>query len=315
MNTHKLKRASGRAIKLSSIAIAVSFAFIYLSFCLFLYARQRQLIFRPSEKINTLPSAPEFKLLYEDVWISLAPKQRLHGWWISAPSPQEKFAPIPNEPTKILKSSKVILYFAGAGGNISYYNYIAKIQGLRQLGYSVLMVDYRGFGLSRGYYPSEAQLYADSQAIWRYLTKTRKVVPEQIIIYGESLGGAIAIDLALKQPRASGLIVQGSFTSMAATVKQMDWLWLFPIDWLLTQDFNSLSKVKSLQVPVLFIHGTNDTVIPAYMSQQLYKAAPQPKQLLLVPKVGHYRIYQPGKFSYLQKIAAWQLEIDSESMK
>jgi uncharacterized protein len=306
----KLKLSIWRSTKLSSLAIAASFTFIYLSFCLFLYVRQCQLIFRPSEKINTLPSDPEFKLPYEDVWISLSSQQRLHGWWIPAPSSHEKFVPIPNEPSQILKSSKVILYFAGAGGNISYYNYIARIQGLRQLGYSVLMVDYRGFGLSRGYHPSEAQLYADSQAIWNYLTKTRNVAPEQIIIYGESLGGAIAIDLALKQPHASGLIVQSSFTSMAATVKQMDWLWLFPIDWLLTQDFNSLSKIKSLQVPVLFIHGTGDTVVPAYMSQQLYKAAPQPKQILLVPKAGHYRIYQPGKSSYLQKIAAWQLAID-----
>lgn len=310
--THKLKLSNWRSLKIRSIAIAASFTFIYLCFCLFLYVRQCQLIFRPSEKISTLPSDPEFKLPYEDVWISLSPKQRLHGWWIPAPSPQEKFAPIPSEPSKILKSSKVILYFAGAGGNISYYNYIAKIEGLRQLGFSVLMVDYRGFGLSRGYYPSEAQLYIDSRAIWRYLTQTRKVPPEQIIIYGESLGGAIAIDLALKQPQASGLIVQSSFTSMAATVKQMDWLWLFPIDWLLTQDFNSLSKVKSLQVPVLFIHGTGDTVVPAYMSQQLYKAAPQPKQILLVPKAGHYKIYQAGKSSYLKKIAAWQDEISKD---
>jgi uncharacterized protein len=293
-------------------AIATSIAIAYSFSCLFLFVRQRQLIFRPSEKISVLPSDPDFKLPYEDVWISLSGKQRLHGWWIPAPSSGEKFAPIPNEPAKIIKTPKTILYLGGAGGNISYYNYIARIEALRQLGFSILIVDYRGFGLSRGTYPSESQLYDDSEAVWKYLTQERQISPDRIVIYGESLGGAIAIDLALKHPEASGSIVQSSFTSMAATVKKMNWMWMFPIDWMLTQRFDSLSKVKSLQMPVLFVHGTADPVVPAYMSQQLYNAAPQSKQLLLVPDAGHYGIYQPGKNSYLHAIAQFIKTVDSQ---
>ncbi|MCC5635890.1 alpha/beta hydrolase [Nostoc sp. CHAB 5844] len=168
------------------------------------------------------------------------------------------------------------------------------------LGFSVLVIDYRGFGKSQGKFPSESQLYQDSQIAWNYLVKTRRISPEQIVIYGESLGGAIAIDLAIKHPQANALIVQSSFTSMAEVIEHRDFLWLFPINLLLTQKFDSLSKVRSLQIPVLFIHGTADSVVPSYMSQQLYNAAPEPKQILLVPNAEHFRIYQPGNNSYLQ---------------
>ncbi len=276
----------------------------YSSFSLYLYLQQRYLIFRPKLELQMLPTAPDFNLPYEEVRISItnSKNEYLNGWWFDAPT-EENINLIPNEPVKILSSPKTILYFCGAGGNKSYYNYLARIKAMRQLGFSVLVVDYRGFGESKGkQHPNESRLYQDSQTAWNYLVKKRRIRAKDIIVYGESLGGAVAIDLAVKHPQAGGLIVQSSFTSMAETVKQQDWLKIFLIDLLLTQRFNSIEKVKKLQVPVLFIHGTADNIVPSYMSHRLYDSAPQPKQLFTVPQAGHFRIYKPGNNSYLRAI-------------
>lgn len=277
----------------------------YSSFSIFLYLQQRYLIFRPQLELQLLPTSPDFNLPYKNVNIPIANSQNeyLSGWWFDSPKPGEKRELIANEPANILSSPKTILYFCGAGGNKSYYNYLARIQAMRQLGFSVLVVDYRGFGESKGkQHPNESQIYQDSQTAWNYLIHKRRIPAKDIIIYGESLGGAVAINLAVKHPQAGGLIVQSSFTSMAETVKQQNWLGLFPIDLLLTQRFNSIAKVKKLQVPVLFIHGTADNIVPSYMSHRLYDSAPKPKQLFTVPQAGHFRIYKPGQNSYLRAI-------------
>jgi uncharacterized protein len=290
-------------------------AIAYISLCLYLFWQQRHFVFEPSDRIDLLPSAPDFQLPYQNIQIPVGNHgDRLHAWWIPAPTPHEKFSTLPNEPVRILKSPKTILYLCGRAGNKTYYNYITRIKALRQLGFDVLVIDYRGYGLSGGMLPSEAQIYEDSQAAWTYLTQIRGIVPDQIVVYGESLGGAVALDLVAKHPEVGGAIIQSSFTKMAEVIKLKELLWLLPIDLILTERFDSLSKVRSLntsnnaakakspQIPILFIHGTADDVVPVNMSQQLYDAAPEPKQLLLIPDAGHYRIYQPGANSYLRAI-------------
>jgi dipeptidyl aminopeptidase/acylaminoacyl peptidase len=277
----------------------------YFSTCVFLYFKQREIIFRPKTEFLILPNSPDFQLPYTEEKISIPNSNNdyIHAWWIPAPSPQEKITKIiPNEPIKILKSPKVILFFCGAASNKGYYGYISRLQAFRQLGFSTLVIDYRGFGGSKGNFPSEKQLYADSEIAWNYLTKNRRVPPNQIVIYGDSLGGAIALDLAIKHPEAKAVIMRSTFTSMAETIKQQDFYWLFPIDLLLTEKFDSLSKIRNLKIPILLIHGTGDTVVPSYMSQKLYDTAPEPKQLLLVPSKDHNSIYQPGDNSYLKAI-------------
>lgn len=275
----------------------------YLSVCLFLFFRQRELIYRPNSKLALLPNASAFNLPYQDVWIPIAHSQsRLHAWWIPAPSRQEKFALLPNEPLNILTAPKTMLYLCGVGRNMGDYNYLARVSAFRQLGFSVLVFDYRGYGLSQGSFPNELQVYEDSQAAWNYLRDIRRIPAQQIVIYGESLGGAIALDLAIKHPDAGGLIMQSSFTSMAEVIQHRKVLQIFPIDLLLTEKFNSFSKVRSLRIPVLFLHGQADSVVPFEMSQQLYNAASEPKQLSLIPDADHVRIYQPGNHSYLKAI-------------
>lgn len=273
---------------------------IYTLTCLFLFVRQRQLIYRPQAEVSLLPSAPDFNLAYEDVWIPVS-GEKIHGWWISADT-DKHLSVLPDEPAQILSSPKTMLYFCGVGNNMSDYNYLARVSAFRQLGFSVLVFDYRGYGLSEGDFPYELQLYEDAQAVWDYLRNVRGIPAEQIVIYGESMGGAIALDLALKHPDANGLIMQSSFTSMSEAVKSRRAMTLFPVNSILQERFDSRRKVRSLQLPVLFIHGTADPVVPYEMSQQLYQAAPLPKQLFLVPDAEHVSIYKPDQHSYLSAI-------------
>lgn len=129
----------------------------YASTCLFLLVRQRHLIYRPVAALSMQPNAPDFKLPYETVWIPIANSQsKLHAWWIPASKQTQNNIPLPNEPIDILKSPKVMLYLCGAGRNKRDYNYLARVSAFRQLGFSVLLFDYRGYGLSPGEFPHES---------------------------------------------------------------------------------------------------------------------------------------------------------------
>ncbi|MGG6241748.1 alpha/beta hydrolase [Nodosilinea sp. AN01ver1] len=298
----KLNKDSRKRNRLLTV-VTVVFALVYLSTCLFLLVRQRHLIYRPALELSLHPDASDFNLPYEDAWIPISDSQaRLHAWWIPAPTKQENFVPLKDEPTNILTSPKVMLYLCGVGRNMGDYNYLARVSAFRQLGFSVLVFNYRGYGLSKGDFPSELQVYQDSRAAWNYLQDVRQIPPEQIIIYGESLGGAIALDLAIRYPEAGGLIMQSSFTSMAEAVRHKAFLQIFPINFLLSERFDSLSKIQSLKIPVLFLHGKSDSVVPFEMSQRLYNAASEPKQLFIISGADHVRIYQPGEQSYLKAI-------------
>lgn len=252
----------------------------YLLACLGFYLAQERLIYKPDPRIATTPAARD--LDYQDVWIPVAKtgktNDKLFGWWL--PATIESRLPQ-------AKSKGTILYLHGYNQNIG--KNIDPARTLNKLGYDVLLVDYRGYGKSSGKFPSERQLYADAEIAWNYLVKTRITPPDRIVIYGYSLGGAIAIELATRHPEAASLIVQGSFTSMSAMVATSPWSKLFPMQLLLTQKFDSIAKVKSLKVPVLYIHGTADRHIPFTMSRSLYTATTNPnKQLLMVADAGHW---------------------------
>lgn len=181
------------------------------------------------------------------------------------------------------------------------------------MGCSILLFDYRGFGRSEGSFPTELQVYEDAQAVWKYLIQERKIPANQIFIYGHSVGGAIAIDLAVKHPEAAGLIVQSSFTSLRDMTKRFGLFWLFPVDLLLNQRFESLKKISSLKLPVLFIQGTEDLQIPVQMAKDLFTAAPEPKQLILIPKAGHDNNMEPQYYEavkgFMQKVLSEQKEL------
>jgi uncharacterized protein len=298
----------------SLIAVGAVLAIVYSAACWFLLANQGKFIFFPTRVIETTPDALQLK--YQDVWLPVPTQtgvpEYVHGWWIPASdAPRFRDTHGGNNPTKEDVSevpslskgglSGVVLYLHGNGLNIGAN--VEHAYRFHSLGLSVLLVDYRGYGQSKGNFPSESQVYEDVKIAWDYLVKERGINPQEIYIYGHSLGGSIAIDLAVKHPEAAALIVEGSFTSVRQMVDfQKGLFWMFPIDLLLKQRFDSIAKVDRLQMPVLFIHGTADTVVPVAMSRKLFDAAPEPKQLYIVPGAGHNNLAQFAGTEYLQKV-------------
>jgi uncharacterized protein len=280
----------GKLLQISCRTLLGLGVLAYSSTCLFLFIRQQQIIINPSAEIRQLPSDEPYRLPYEVVRLPVPTSAtQLHSWWIPA-------KPVQGQQTH----PKTLIYFYGRGSNKSYN--LSRMEGLWNLGFSILMIDYRGVGASQGEHPSEAGMYADAEAAWNYVTRTRNIPADQVILYGESLGGAVALELAIKHPNAGGVILQSTFTSIADMTQQLPWLRWFPVSLMLHQRFESLGKVSALQMPVLFLHGEADAVVPVWMSQRLYDAAPNPKQLLLIPGKGHNSIYQPGPQSYLTAI-------------
>lgn len=307
-----MKRWVSKQSKLTKVLAGtlLTGAIVYSSICVYLASKQRDFIFNPSRTILTLPDQAPIHLSYTSVQIPIsASSTAIRGWWIPRPDLLPLRSQNGQQQTGL---QRVILYLGGRGGNRSYH--LERIKGFHQLGFHVLMVDYRGYGDSDDYRPSEASVYQDSQAAWQYLIQTRNIPPAQILIYGESLGGAIALDLAVRQPEAGGLILQSTFTSMRAMAARIPWSRFLPVETLLTEHFNSLAKIRSLQVPLLILHGTADNVVPYQMGQALYQAAPAPKQLFLVPNGTHFRLYRPGPHSYLLAMTHFVTQIESSSL-
>ena len=277
----------------SLVAIGTFLAIAYSAACIFLFTAQSKFIFFPTRAIETTPE--DLQLRYQDVALPISSKkgavQSVHGWWI----------PGSKRPVNQGESGKVVLYLHGNGLNV--WANVEHANRFHRLGLSVFLIDYRGYGQSQGDFPTESQVYQDAQLAWDYLVKKRGINPNQIYIYGHSLGGAIAIDLAVRHPEAAGLIVEGSFTSTRAMVDFQKGLYrMFPIDLLLTQRFDSIAKVDRLQIPVLFIHGTADYIVPVEMGRKLFDAAPEPKQLYIVPDAGHNNLAQFAGAEYLQRV-------------
>ena len=268
-------------------ALAVLLLVVYASARVYnIWDTQRESIFEPAAALQTSPArlgAP-----FEELRISSgsgAERGDLHAWWIPA---EQTGAP-------------TVLYLHGNSRNISYN--LENALRYRALGSNLLLVDYRGYGKSTGGKPSEAKVYEDAEAAWQYLVKQRGVKPQQLFIYGHSLGGAVAIDLALRHPEAAGLITESTFTSMQAMGElKYDFL---PAGLLLNQRFESLQKITQLKVPLLLIHGTWDQKVPVGMAQQLFEAAPQPKTLVMIEGGEHSNNAAVGWVEYRDAVSAF----------
>jgi uncharacterized protein len=275
-----------KLLKILSVFVVILVS-LYLSICIFLYVRQGHFIFFPDQQIRNTPVL--YHVPYQDIYIPIrkttGATEKIHGWWI--PSEQ--------------KGAKTLLYLHGNSVNIGKEAERASLFR-QQLGLSLLLIDYRGFGKSGGDFPSEAQVYEDTEAAWQYLVQKKKIRPEEIFVYGHSLGGAVAIDLALHHPETPGLIIESAFTRAIDLAAKNWWTHYIPLDLLFNQRFDSMSKITSLKMPILFIHGTADVVIPYPMSQQLFATATSPKKLLLIPQGDHDHNFKMGGSRYLETV-------------
>ncbi|MDH3769827.1 MAG: alpha/beta hydrolase [Nitrospirota bacterium] len=215
----------------------------------------------------------------EEVWLSVDDAVTVFGWFIDA------------GPT-----TPAILWCHGNAGNVSHR--LENIQRLYQRGISVFIFDYRGYGRSSGM-PSETGLYQDALASYDYLIQERQISPERLIIFGRSLGSGVAGEVAVRRPSA-GLIVESSFPSIQAMSDQ-HYLGL-PARWFMDVDFNLTQKVRSLQVPLLVIHGDQDSIVPMALGRQVFEAAHEPKRWYVVSGAGHNDVPYVGGEPYFREM-------------
>lgn len=242
-------------------------AAVYFSATAALWASQSRFIFEP---VRTLVvRSGELSFPVADVAIPVSGEQTLHAWWMPAGR----------------SDAKLVLYFHGNEGNVS--TSIGETALLRSLGYSVLVVDYRGYGQSDGARPSEASVYEDAEAALEALVHDWRFPPESVYVYGHSLGAAVAIDLAARHPELGGLIVESAFTSIYDMARLDSKYGIFPVGLLLNQRFESIRKVAHLDLPVLYIHGTADRVVPYSMGRALYEHSGGRKRFVAVAGGGH----------------------------
>lgn len=236
----------------------------YGALLLFLYFYQSRLLYLPNLPSRDIAATPDMVgLSYERVHILTEDGVSLDGWFIP-----------------VRQARGVLLFFHGNAGNISHRLDSLKI--FNHLGLATLIFDYRGYGRSTGT-PSEQGTYRDATAAWRYLTEERGVAPERIVLFGRSLGAAIAVHLATEQtPKA--LIIESGFTSvpdLAAEVYP-----IFPARKLARFRYSTETFLTSVSCPTLIIHSRDDEIVPFAHGRRLYAVASEPKQFLEI-RGGH----------------------------
>lgn len=218
----------------------------------------------------------------EDVWFNAKDGTRLHGWYFPGPEP----------------TAATIVYFHGNGGNISNVGWLG--QALARRGFGVLLFDYRGYGLSAGTAENETDLYLDGEAAVAFLINEKRVTPEKVILYGQSLGTAIATETATRTSTGA-LILESGFSSASSVAgTALPWLPRF-LHVLGKNRFESARKLGSLKIPVLVSHGDPDPIIPTEEGRALFAAANEPKRLLIVPGAGH-NVFGSAGTAYLDQL-------------
>lgn len=235
----------------------------------YLYFNQHRMIFFPSGDIAVTPA--DVNLSYEDIFLNVTDSDTVHAWFLPA--------------RKEASSSRIILFCHGNAGNISHRLETAEL--IIKLGYGIVMFDYRGYGRSSGK-PTEENLHADAQAVYDWLLESKKVSAEDIIIFGRSLGGTVAVDLASRN-KCGGLIVESTFTSIEDMGRRM--FPFMPVRLLVRFNFNALEKISKVDCPILVTHSPTDEIISYEMGERLFEKAPQPKQFVKLSGGHNERLY------------------------
>jgi uncharacterized protein len=229
-----------------------------------MWSQQRRLIYFPTP--GPVPSAGQLLPGGRDVVLDSDDGIRLGAWYLTLSGSQR---------------GPAVLVCNGNAGDRSMRAQLAA--GLSRMGLSVLLFDYRGYGGNPGS-PSEDGLAADTRAAQAWLAAQPEVDPDRIVYFGESLGAAVAIGLAVERSPAA-LVLRSPFTSLA-DVGRVHYPWL-PVGRLLIDRYPSIDRIGSITTPLLVIAGDRDDIVPESLSKRLYEAAPDPKGYLLVPGAGH----------------------------
>lgn len=225
-------------------------------FGLGVFAMQGSLVFKPSRVLMRDPA--DLQLPFEDVFLPISNGSRVHGWWV----PRDG-------------SRKLFLCFPGSIGNISHE--VATIAFFHNLGAHVLVVDYPGHGKSSGR-PTERGCYLTAEAAWEFATKKKGIAPEDIILFGRSLGSTVAARLAARHPDAGRLALHSGLTSVPDVAARR--YPFFPVRYFCYVRFNTLAQIRACRCPVLIMHPGADSVIPIRHSERIFAEAHEPKQFL-----------------------------------
>jgi fermentation-respiration switch protein FrsA (DUF1100 family) len=252
---------------------------------------ERSMIFFPSRfpegdwNVDLRPAGGDAPVPWiEDCSFTASDGVRLHGWFAR-----------PHLAVKPVEAPHVLLWFHGNAGNITHrYDHLC---ALVRLPIQVFIVDYRGYGKSRGN-PSEKGLYLDADAAWDFLLNEKEFKADRVVIFGESLGGAVAVDLAARV-RPAGLVLQSTFTSVRDMAARH---YPFIPRFLVRTRMDSLSKISRVACPKLFIHGTDDEIVPFAFGRRLYESAPAPKDYFEVPGAMHNDVYLVGGEACLERL-------------
>ncbi|MDP2883592.1 MAG: alpha/beta hydrolase [Ignavibacteria bacterium] len=259
------------------IGIAAVAALIFWTIALMLF--EDKFIYFPAKYPNGAYDQASSMPNLRDCWVTAEDGVKLHGW----------FAPAESAKTTLVISH-------GNAGNISH-RYLLMRSLLRHK-FNVLMYDYRGYGRSEGT-PGEVGIYKDGRAFFDYASNLPEVNPQRIILWGTSLGGAVAIDVAT-QRAAAGLILESTFTS-GKDVARILYPFL-PVHFFLRSKFNSIEKIRTLNIPTLIMHGEHDSIIPLGLGRKLFNAANEPKQFYEIPGADHNDTFFVGGDEYFNRI-------------
>lgn len=226
---------------------------VYLGLCAYYYVFQEQLIYLPEKVLSASPK--DLGLAYKDLTLTTSDGVAINAWYVPSP-----------------RARATVLFSHGNAGNIG--NRLETIRMMHSLGLNVLVYDYRGFGRSEGS-PGEDGTYRDAEAAWDYLVKHAETAPERIILWGRSLGGAVAIELATRK-KAGALIVESTFTSLTAMANIV--VPYLPGSLLVRHRYANSEKVPAITAPALFIHSPDDEMIPFAHGRELYEKTSSPQK-------------------------------------
>ena len=237
--------------------ILITVLVAYLSIVLLVYLAQSRLVYFPEPGREIVNTPNQIGLAYESIEIATRNNESLHAWYVPAPT-----------------AKATILFFHGNAGNISHrMDYLPMFH---RLGYNTLIFDYQGYGQSSGS-PSELGTYQDASAVWQYLTEVKNIAPAEIILFGESLGGAIAAWLAAKE-NPGLLVLASTFTSVPDMAEKI--YPFLPVRLIARFDYNTLASLQSITSPVFVAHSPQDELVPFEHGQRLFQTAAEPKQFL-----------------------------------